>query len=273
MADNYLNAVHTESLNCLEEIIKKCQKNNLTYYLSYGSLLGAIRHGGIIPWDDDIDIVMPRKDYQKFKELYREYFSDRYFLDDYECPAYLNCQPNCRVDFKNLLIRKNEGSREYNAFVSIFPLDGLPNNKIKRYFHIQRLLFLYGLLRISRSYRNNVDNIKNRGRFEKLMISLFKTIPLGKFISPQKVVSKYNIQRMKYSYENTKFCITYWNRVVFKSEWFHSSENKQFEHLICSIPNGWNNILKTLYGDYMALPPEEKRKPAHGVEYVIKDLK
>lgn len=272
--DQYIEVLQKESRKCLEVFIRTCEENKLRYYLFYGSLLGVIRHKGFIPWDDDIDIVMPRNDYEKFIAIFGNYYTEDYFLDGYNCANYLNDQPNCRISFKHLLVRKDKrsGAHYHNAFISLFPIDGLPNNKCLRFFHVQILNVLYGLLRLARSSRSGIDNVEKRSVKDKCFIFLSTIVPVGKLFSPKAIAEKYNRVRSKYIFSNTTKAIIYWNNNQFANEFdsclFLNGVTALFDGLKCDIPSGWNEILKALYGNYMVLPPEEKRKPKHGHELV-----
>lgn len=267
---NYIEILQEESRKCLKEFIQACEENKLNYYLFFGSLLGAVRHKGFIPWDDDIDIVMPRKDYDKFITLFGEHFSDDYFLDGFNCSRYLNNQPNCRIDFKHILIRKDKdrGVHYYNAFISLFPIDGIPNNVIMRRIHIYRLKFYYGLLRLSRSYRVGIDKLNKRTVKDKFFIVVSKCLPIGGLLSPQVIVKKYNQVSSKYDYIKKNKCIVSWNFIELESHLMVEGVPAVFDDIHCMIPSGWDALLTKFYGDYMILPSEDKRIPHHGYELI-----
>lgn len=117
-----LKIVQSEILKILKIFDEKCKENNLKYYIFYGTLLGAVRHKGFIPWDDDIDITMPREDYEKFISLYRDEFFHGYYLDGYNCSRYESYSPVFRINSENVLLRRDKGNKEHwiGAFISIF---------------------------------------------------------------------------------------------------------------------------------------------------------
>lgn len=131
--DNYQKLTLRESqllqLDVMKMIHEVCVKENITYYLIAGCLLGAVRHGGFIPWDDDIDIGMPRKDYEKFKEVFYNHFSNEdYFLQDWTTDKYYS-HSLMRLCIKNTIVDKTVEKHLKNCknrYIDIFPLDNAP---------------------------------------------------------------------------------------------------------------------------------------------------
>ena len=191
-----LKIVQSEILKILKIFDEKCKENNLKYYIFYGTLLGAVRHKGFIPWDDDIDITMPREDYEKFISLYRDEFFRGYYLDGYNCSRYESYSPVFRINSKNVLLRRDKGNKEHwiGAFISIFPMDGLPIDVKERNKHIRKLMIIYALLRASRSSLFGLGNVKNRSIKEKIVIILNKIIKIGKFIPPTRLAEVENLE-------------------------------------------------------------------------------
>ena len=133
MDNKALDTLHDELYRMMCSFKRVCEENNLTYYLFWGTLIGAVRHSGFIPWDDDVDIVMPRDDYDRFINLFQDKEYDDWFLDNYRCRSFESMSPLLRINSKRIGIRRDRGNREeyISAFIGIFPLDGLPTEEKK----------------------------------------------------------------------------------------------------------------------------------------------
>ncbi len=208
MVDEKLRFMQKEIYKILEVFKEKCEENNLRYFLFYGTLLGAIRHDGFIPWDDDIDLAMPRPDYEKFISLFKEHFTDDYYLDGYNCNRYESFSPNFRINDSKLLLRKDKEHQEHYicAFISIWPVDGMVDNKFIQKLSVYRRRFRYGLLRAARSSRNGLDKGLNRSAKEKFFVGINRVFKLGKLLTPGKAAAHFNKLCMKYDYDKSPYC-------------------------------------------------------------------
>lgn len=257
----------------LAEFIQKCQENNLRYFLFYGTLLGAIRHNGFIPWDDDIDLLMPREDAERFVELFGEHYSDNAYLDAYNCPRYDSYAPNVRICSESIMLVQMRDGNETRlpAFLSIWIIDGLPSDEKKKQKHIKQIFKKYSILRFSRSAVLGTLKKNNRTTKEKFFIAVNKAIGLGKIIRPRKAAKAFNETVRKYGISESDECFIGWSprgKRIFKTEWFLDSAEVQFGDLCCSAPVGYDAMLTMIYGDYMKLPPEGKRLPPHGINII-----
>lgn len=271
MENTDLKILQNELLNILKVFKEKCDENGLTYYMFFGSLIGTVRHHGFIPWDDDIDIAMPRDDYDKFVRLFKDYLSDDYFLDGYACPFYKSFSPLTRVNSKKVMIRRDRNNKEeyINAFIGLFPIDGLPTKEYLRDMQIKKIMFTYGLLRASRSSINGVGAINNRTTKENIYVRINSILNIGKILKPRKAAEYVDRTMSKYAFKGSKYChVMDYDKLksYYNTKDFFEKIEVPFEDILVTVPKNYDSILRSYYGDYMILPPEEKRVPRHGIQ-------
>jgi len=253
-----------ELLKVFQDICKKC---NLRYYASGGTLLGAIRHHGFIPWDDDIDLFMPRDDYDRLCDGSVN-FDDRYKLIELDAIGHF-------VDTQTFISHGNEywDKRYPNLSIDIFPLDGSPNNSIFRFIHISHCLvnfMLYKFMNIEFAINTeSLKNRKNRSGIEKWMIQHGKMLnKLVGWINEEKFNKKFLKLQKKYKYEDSDYVGVYCGRHRYK-EFFNRADVgkgrivpfENGEMCILEKPENW---LTTVYGpDYMKMPERGDRE-SHG---------
>lgn len=253
----------------LDEFHDFCEKHSLKYVLAAGTLLGAVRHNGFIPWDDDIDVYMPRPDYEKLLKLYPadgENNLYEYNLND----KYM--YPFAKIGKKGTLCVEKGGYSgvDLGIYIDIFPIDGLGNDlaeakktvrKVKRYVNMELSLLV-------EQWRKDVSFVKN---FAIWVLHLLTKLYGGH----KKVLMKMNKVLARKSYNESKYVgqivemprlskIT--ERTIYESRQLHVFEKGSYY-----IPSDYDVILRNLYGDYMKLPPEEKRVYAHGYRAYILD--
>ena len=256
-------------LGVLDEFHDFCEKHSLKYVLAAGTLLGAIRHNGFIPWDDDIDVYMPRPDYEKLLKLYPadgENDLYEYNLND----KYM--YPFAKIGKKGTLCVEKGGYSgvDVGIYIDIFPIDGLGNDlaeakktvrKVNRYVNMELSLLV-------EQWRKDVSFVKN---FAIWVLHLLTKLYGGH----KKVLRKMNKVLARKSYNESKYVgqivemprlskIT--ERTIYESRQLHVFEKGSYY-----IPSDYDVILRNLYGDYMKLPPEEKRVYAHGYKAYILD--
>lgn len=242
-----MSEIQKYSLETLISIASFCEKRNLVYFLDCGTLLGAVRHSGFIPWDDDIDILMPREDYEAFIEEYGDegfrlfsYKNDKNYFYQYAKVS------NCETLIRESAIPDIDG---LGVNVDIFPLDGMPDALIPRRIHQDHLFFLSKLRALTLRLRRKAPRpLKGLFRWRWIIGSIERTA-------------------RRYPYGSTAFsgniAATTIRHKEIPSECFASSEKMGFEGHSFSVPSGYGKYLTLLYGDYMKLPPEEKRVTRH----------
>lgn len=256
-----MNDLQKNILDVYKEFIKVCEKYNLRYYASSGSLLGTIRHKGFIPWDDDIDISMPIEDYNKL------FFSDIVFDNPNikvrvsRNTSYSTLMFNKIENANTTMIEKyelNHPSDYKGIYIDIFPLYGV-ESKEKAY---EKLSLLEKIFRLNENLRcdfKECDGIKRK-------IIWIIQIPL-------RIISKknfwYDIWNKTvsdcYDFDSKytvffEFCKLPRNKVVFERKWFDGYVDMPFEDTYMRVPIGYDDLLKVDYGNYLELPPVDHRR-------------
>lgn len=247
-------------LECLIEFDRVCRACGIDYSLDGGTLLGAVRHKGFIPWDDDIDIIMGRESYEAFFEACRtELDSRRFFLQEHRTDRYYTVgYPRLR---RNHTIYKRSGHERLNyhggVFIDIFVLDHVPDNKILRVLH-RALCFCNRKILWSKGGKYIAKN-----PLWRLWYSIVALIPAGFAFSMNDALAKACnrrdtelIRHNTHTYPNPKVC-----GFGIPAELLDSYTEIEFEGHKFKAVAKYDEYLTMLYGDYMQLPPEEKRKP------------
>lgn len=250
-------------LKMLECFDAFCKEHNLRYYLSGGTLLGAIRHKGFIPWDDDIDVNMPRPDCEKLMEISGGKIGD-YILN---APNYTENYHayHYKLYDESLLTSKEEFVKVYPVFMDIFPIEGLADTEEGNVNHFKEL--------IQKKDRLECLFGKNPfwGKTMKKKIERLKLRPRMRLIGKKKLFDEVVKTMTRYSFDESEYVGVMATKVhtveerVKKSE-FCESIDVTFEGKTFSGPKGYDTYLRQLYGDhYMELPPVEKRYSDHGI--------
>jgi len=267
------------ALAILKSIADYCDKQGLRYYLAYGTMLGAVRHKGFIPWDDDIDIMMPRDDYNKFLNEYNGY-NDIYRVcsiekdDSYPYTmAKVFDQRTKLIDFTLWKQYKYAG-----VFVDIFPIDGLPSKTDEQehlFNHQQFLNLLVHGSCMKYTFSNHYVDSKDSGAKIKALIRTllkFAAITLMHPLSTQKLVKKINQEACKYSFETSANvsvlidCASGNKREVLPKEIFKNPCLYQFEQYQFKGVDNYDFYLTHLFHNYMEMPPVDRRLPHHNFQ-------
>ena len=251
MSDFSLEEFKKASLEVLDAIVKFCDERGIGYFLNYGTLLGAIRHKGYIPWDDDIDIGMLRPDYDKFVQAFTESPLNYDFIN------------GDALEEHGLLMGNINNAKAHFAGIDIFCMDNAPDNELA----LKIMLIRYSFYRKLFAAKRSPINRKYKGRplyikiFGKLASIAVRLIPLPMSYFKRKV---WQTARM-YNHENTRRvgCFQMLKAVVIDRELIANTIYAEFEGKQYKIPAGYDEWLRKNYGDYMKLPPKHMQVPKH----------
>lgn len=258
-----MNEVQQKILEIFIEIDKICKKHNLRYYAIGGTCIGAVRHQGFIPWDDDIDIAMPGRDYEAFMKIARKELPEPFELIAPEVMihrSYVGAKVhNINTTFVEEDMKRYQDSYS-GIYVDILPLYGLPENKVKRTVFAGVVNLVLQL-----NYAKQRPLSDRKTMFQKILYLCLK--PFTFFVSYnfyiklwKRIISKYDFDSAKYTgYLWTKILIKKLNKRIFKKAWFDNYVELPFENIKMRCPCNWNAYLSKQFDDYMKLPPESER--------------
>lgn len=254
-------------LNVLNEIHAICAGEGLRYSLCGGTLLGAVRHGGFIPWDDDIDIFMPRPDYNKFLEICKTRETPFKVISSETNPKYGYLF--AKAYDPRTIIREENGNRndaELGVYVDIFPIDGLGDTYDEAKSNFQKTRFDRELL-VAYNWRRFFKSITHSFFYEPVRLAFFI---LSRFVKSEKLIKRIQSKYPSESFDASKYagviCGSYRLKEILPSDVYSQFELIKFEEREYMAIKGKEKYLESIYGDYMRLPPEEKRVSNHSFE-------
>jgi len=255
-----LKEIQNIELDMVKYMDGVCQQNKIPYFLLGGSTIGAVRHKGFIPWDDDVDIGIPRSSYKKLRDIVNN-DSSPYKLMNYDTVDDYGYSMPKLYDTRTTLIDYKLGSGEerLSVFVDVFILDGVGNGKIGS---LVWFYFLYVFKRMVFLSRRNL-------KMESLPKTIIFFMPwvLCKFIGSKNINKVFNSLAALKKFENKKYIANlsgrYGRREIVKQEYFTEGVKVPFEDTSLYIPAGYDDYLRTVYGDYMKLPPKGKQVTNH----------
>lgn len=256
-----LKELQEASLGILQDVHSFCVKHNIKYSIDYGTLIGALRHKGFIPWDDDVDIVMPRPDYERFCSSYTS--------DDYRLIYYGNDSSALAAFARVVDCKKTHyeterpwTKQESGVWIDIFPIDGVEESAeeyAKRYFRLRKLCDIAYKFRRQNHHIKDSDSL-----WSKFKTHLSKVIGFGGRL-PATMINRMTKKMSLVPYGSTPFvgqcsCLDD-GPIQFPIDDFKDYILLPFEQYEFYAMFGYNHHLRQLYGDYMQLPPEDKREP------------
>lgn len=261
-----LNKMHSCQLLLAAEVKRLCEKHNIKYFMIAGTLLGAVRHNGFIPWDDDMDFGMLREDYENFLTVAEKELGEQFYIKSL-CKTAGFAHPFAKLYLKNTVLVEenvaNVGEKD-GLYIDIFPMDALPDDEKLKAAQNCKLYFLKRLLLAKLRY-----NPCKKGEVLKKAVYTGLRF-LSFFVSEDVLKRRLNAEATKYSSSKTELigatggAYGYFKEAVC-SEWFEKTVLLPFENLSLAAPKGYISYLERFYGDYMTPPPEDKRYNRHSV--------
>ena len=261
-------------LELLKNFIQVCSKHNLQYYMVGGSCLGAVRHKGFIPWDDDIDVGMPRKDYEQFLKIAQNELAQNVFVQTFETDRQFPMNFAKLRDSNTTFVETGLKNLNINhgVYIDIFPLDSAPAGRIALNIHFIRKK-LYDL-RITKAYYLKRYDKTDKEYYSMANIVKRTATAFSCLLSPDlnRTVQKRQLLYKKYNGKNTGLIANYggaWEkREVMPLAYFGKGSKGVFEGTEVILPQDYDAYLTSLYGDYMTPPPPEKRIGHHYCEVI-----
>lgn len=269
-----LKEVQKINLQMLSDFKKICDKHGLTFFLDSGTLIGAVRHQGAIPWDDDVDVAMLREDYEKLLLVIENELGEGYRFDTAYSRGEAFTDFAARIVCLNSCISQPTPETHYyqnyinKLSLEIYVLDHAPANTLRFNWKICRLRWIYGLC-MSRRFKIHYEAYKQPERaFVKLLVSM------GRFFKMSKLIRRFERVCQSTSGEDglvSPSTYTFYHmKKRMQKKWFETAVLMPFDGVLLPVPVGWHEVLTTVYGNYNELPPACARTPKHMREEWVK---
>lgn len=266
--EHKLSSLQEQDLEILKEFQKICNDNHLRYFMVAGSMLGAVRHQGFIPWDDDIDVAMPRKDYDCFLKIAPKLLSEDYYLETPRDPKHVTIVSTICSKKGGFTLNNAAKTLHTGAWIDIMMIDGVPEPGVRRTIHWYHYLALRALYQISH-FEEVVDQNRKRPFHEKAIIHFAKITRLQRLLNSEKINNRIEKLMRSVPYEKSKYVATYCgiyrkNEICPKS-WYGKGKIYKFEDTEVYGLADADKYLTQLYGDYMT-PPLDTNVSKHNVK-------
>lgn len=274
-----LTKIQEIELDMYRRVADICRRHGLRYFALGGTLLGAVRHKGFIPWDDDIDIAIPRPDYDLFvkyaKEELPSHLVPKTYLDEKgdSHPMFICIIKNTRTRIELNHAAKTE---ETCVWLDVFPLDAMPTNSFLRTVHKYRLLYERMKIQLSMYEENVHQHREGRPFYEKAIMRFREATNFGADWDTYELMCHIERTLRKYDFEREDYFVNmfgaYKFREMFPKAWFGDGVELPFEDTTIVCPVEYDKVLTQMYGEYMRLPPEGQRGQQHCMTIISLDM-
>lgn len=262
----FMEELHNYELEALKAFVQLCDRHGLTYFVIGGTLLGAVRHHGFIPWDDDVDVAMPRKDYDRLLKLAKE-LPAPFVLEDYHFTkgfrSYFAKIRNDSIEITEALT-DNKADKRVGYLIDILPIDGTPDILPLRRLYYAKVLFLRflcGAANVHTGIRTS------RPKWEQRVLKACRAVKLYKILHIRQIYGwmdrLFHRQKAESSLYSGTITGAYKTREIVPTAWFGIGEKPvclTFETIQVRVPKCYKRYLCHMFGDYRQLPPESERK-------------
>lgn len=260
-----IKLIQDVEMDALYEFKKICDRHNIKFYLRGGSVMGAVKYAGFVPWDDDIDIAVPRNDYERLIGIFKDkIIADKYIINSYKYCKELHCYfPRMSlIESERIKLGLPKNTNLGLHLMDIFPLDGAPNNILLREIYFTKIYFFRALASIGTQYVGEMKNMHTKK--QQLVINILRFFKLDKVIVQRKIfeildsIYKKNLlNRSKYAGTITA---SLFSKEVMKKEIWGEGMYQKFGDIYVRIPDKSDEYLKRLYGlNYLNEEPRVKK--------------
>ncbi|MBQ0054812.1 MAG: LicD family protein [Synergistaceae bacterium] len=254
-----LRKVQLVELDILKKVIALCEKHNIEYFAAWGTLLGAVRHKGFIPWDDDVDLMMPRPEYERFCEIARQELEYPYFLQINKTDPLYNLHFAKVQNLETAFVGTHKPrSLKAGIFIDVFPIDAAPNTKQQKIIKQKYRLYKYCAYDFF-NYEPSFGDVFKRSIGKMINYTIFGNKPPRFFFDKQEMLYK------SCKYAEADIVIDYSEKFYFAKQLLNERIYIDFEDTQLCCPAKYDILLTMLYGDYMTPPPIEKRAVHHDI--------
>ena len=271
MDDATLKRVQNELLIIAKEVLRVCSENGIKVFLVGGTLIGAARHNGFIPWDDDLDMGMLREDFERFVEIAPDCLGEGFFLQTWHTDSeYANAYAKVRMEGTVYHEANDPKTKKHQGFfVDIFPYDNIPDSAAELGAMAKRIM-RYRKLMLAKNGISLVVKKKGFLRLAKSVLVAASYKARAAFVPREKLIERFETEMNRYNgSETSRVCQesggAAFGKYPIKRNYLTTTCDLRFEDTRFPCPADYDSFLRDIYGDYMQLPPPEKCRPTHGV--------